>query len=70
MGSNSHSLQSLHSLIFMDARDHANYILYSRAYCVGLIFAVSQLSVKPQKLNPLKISRSSDAHLYCLTCFC
>jgi hypothetical protein len=45
------NLQSIHSLIFGDARDHAHHTLYNRAYFMGLIFADSSLSVK---FGPLK----------------
>ena len=40
------SLQSFRGLIFADARTHAHYTLYNRAYFAGLIFADSSLSAK------------------------
>ena len=38
-------------LIFTDVRTHAHYVLYSRAYFAGLIFAVRQSAMK---IGPLK----------------
>ena len=46
------NLQSFRGLIFMDARTHAHYTLYNRAYFAGLIFADSSLSVKTAKIKP------------------
>ena len=43
-------------LIFVDAHAHARYVLYNRAYFVGLIFTVRRLSAKTVKIGPLEIS--------------
>ena len=52
--------------IFVDTHTHAPYALYNRAYLAGLIFVVSQLSVKTaKKLDLLKIS-----HYMVRTCTC
>ena len=43
-------------LIFADAHTHAHYVLYNRAYFVGLIFTVRRLSTKIVKIGSLKNS--------------
>ena len=59
-------------LIFADACDHAHCTLHNRAYFVGLVLAVSLLSAKTAKIQPLKnfplyskyrISYLHEAHL-------
>ena len=48
-------------LIFTEAHLHTHYALYNQAYFAGLIFAVSQLSVKITKIGPWKNS-------HCMVC--
>ena len=45
------SLQNFRGLIFADARVHAYYTLYNRAYFADLIFADSSSSAKTAKIG-------------------